>query len=48
MLTALCISLVVNVCFSFQMPNTEFEFENDQKEIGFYSVEDGDIIHVKW
>ncbi|KAK2161322.1 hypothetical protein NP493_1590g00002 [Ridgeia piscesae] len=33
---------------SQKMPNTEFEFENDQKEIGFYSVEDGDIIHVKW
>ncbi|KAI0220594.1 Tubulin-specific chaperone E [Lamellibrachia satsuma] len=33
---------------SQKMPDTEFEFENDQKEIGFYSVEDGDTIHVKW
>ena len=34
--------------FKFQMPDTEFKFENDQKDIGFYSVEEGDTIHARW
>ena len=30
------------------MPDQEIEFDNNMREIGFYAIESGDIIHAKW
>ena len=30
------------------MLGTDINMESDQKEIGYYSVEDGDTIHINW
>ena len=33
---------------SHKVPDSEYELENDQREIGYYAIENGDTIHVKW
>ena len=34
--------------YMLQMPDQEIPLENDMKEIGFYSIEHGDTLVVKW
>ncbi|KAK2167203.1 hypothetical protein LSH36_31g04030 [Paralvinella palmiformis] len=41
--------LVMTISYSSQkMLGTDINMESDQKEIGYYSVEDGDTIHINW
>lgn len=32
----------------FQMEGVEFPMDSDQKEIGFYAIDEGDTVHVSW
>ena len=34
--------------YMLQMPDQEIPLENDMKEIGFYSIEHGDTLVMKW
>ena len=33
---------------SSQMPEQEIEMDSDQKEIGYFAIEDGDNLFVHW